>query len=179
MRKLMILAAAFIIAPLMAQENAGNIVHHYAARNFIAGNVGKSRLDTVLLAGVNAPSAVNRQPWRFTVMQDVKLVKQIIPDAKDGNILIVVSTDLRANNEARAVLDCGLAVQSMYLAAQAVGLGSRIYTGPIASINGKFKNELPTGYTAVALVRIGLVEKTDAVTAASSRKSINEIVTYK
>jgi nitroreductase len=180
MKKLMVLAAALIAVPLMAQqEGAESIVRHYAERNFIAGDIGKGRLDTVLTAGVNAPSAMNRQPWHFTVVQDAKLVKQMISDAKDGNILIIVSAGLKASNEVHVVLDCGLAVQSMYLAAQAVGLGSRIYTGPIDAINGKFKNELPAGHTAIALVRIGLIEKTDAVTAASRRQSIDKIVTYR
>ncbi|MDR0785154.1 MAG: nitroreductase family protein [Treponema sp.] len=177
MKKLIVLAAVFIAMPLMAQEES--ILHHYAARNFTAGDVGKERLDTVLTAGVNAPSAMNRQPWRFTVAQDIKFVKQIIPDAKDGNVLIIVSVELKNGNAASAVLDCGLAVQSMYLAAQAVGLGSRIYTGPIGIVNGKLKKEIPAGHTAVAIVRIGMVEKADAVTAASSRKSMEKIVTYK
>lgn len=168
----------FIIMPLMAQDGAESIVHHYAARNFLAGEVSKEQLDTVLTAGVNAPSAMNRQPWHFTVARNPKLVKQIIPDAKDGNILIIVSAEPKAN-EGSIVLDCGLAVESIYLAAQAIGLGSRIYTGPMNTVNSKFKNELPPGHTAIALVRIGLVEKTDAVTAASNRKAMDKIVTYK
>lgn len=179
MRRLVILAVVLIATPLMAQEGAESIVHHYTARNFMAGDVSKGQLDTILAAGVNAPSAMNRQPWHFTVERDPKLVKQIVADAKEGNVLIIVSSDLKANNEVRVVLDRGLAVQSMYLAAQALGLGSRIYTGPINTVNGKFKNKLPTGHTAIALVRIGLVEKTDAVTVASSRQPIDKMVTYR
>jgi nitroreductase len=177
MNRLVILMIGLMATQLTAQEGADVIVRHYAARNFLAGDVGKEKLDAVLAAGVNAPSAMNRQPWLFTVVQSERLLKQIMPDAKAGNALIIVST--RSAGDASAVLDCGLAVQSMYLAAQAVGLGSRIYTGPMGTINARFKGELPAGYTAVALVRIGLVEAVDAVTAASSRKAVDQVVTYK
>jgi len=48
-------------------------------------------------------------------------------------------------------------------------------------INKNLKTELglPSGHSAVALVRIGKVEKTDAVSGASARKSVDSVVTYK
>jgi nitroreductase len=166
---------------LIAQETdprADKIIRHYAAQNFIAGNVSKTELDTVLASGVHAPSASNRQPWHFTVVQDQRLTKQIISNIVDGNVLIIVTSN-RIDNS--AFLDCGLAVQSMYLAAQSIGLGSRIYTGPIGNINNSLKTALgfPNGHNAIALVRIGRVQPIDAVSAASSRKNANTIINYK
>jgi nitroreductase len=80
------------------------------------------------------------------------------------------------------MLDCGLATESIYLAAQALGLGSRIYTGPMDALNAKLKGELglPAGYSAAALVRIGrLSADADAVSGASSRKGLDSVVSYK
>jgi nitroreductase len=80
------------------------------------------------------------------------------------------------------MLDCALATQTIYLAAQTLGLGSRIYTGPMDALNSNLKADLglPSGYSAVALVRIGrLPPGADAVSGASTRKALNDVVSYK
>jgi nitroreductase len=115
------------------------------------------------------------------VVQDQNLAKQIVPNMADGNILIVVSAGDGETN-GQVILDCALAVQSMYLAAQTLGYGSRIYTGPIDNVNRGLKADLglPSGYGAVALVRVGRVQAgVDAVSAASARKTPDSIVNYK
>jgi nitroreductase len=173
-----------LVQPVFAQQNAGTaalILNHYAARNFEAGAIPRADLDIIVQAGIRAPSAANRQPWHFTVVQNLNLAKQIVPNTVDGNVLIVVSApgDGKTNNV--QILDCALAVESIYLAAQALGYGSRIYTGPMDTLNSKFKTELglPPNHSAVALVRVGNAQTVDAVSAASSRKSAEELVTYK
>jgi nitroreductase len=155
---------------------------HYGARNFITGAIPKADLDTILLAGLRSPSANNRQPWHFTVVQNQNLGKQIISNLVEGNVLIIVSALGDGKTDARVVLDCALATENLYLAAQALGLGSRIYTGPMDTINNRFKTELdiPHGYSAITLVRIGRVPPgIDGVSAASSRKNLDSMVNYK
>jgi len=69
----------------------------------------------------------------------------------------------------------------MYLAAQSLGLGSHIYTGPIASLNANYRDlvGIPTGYVAVAILKIGsIVQNVDAVSSASRRKADSEIIDY-
>jgi nitroreductase len=176
------LALLFGIPGLGAQEaKAASILNHYAARNFIAGAVNPADLETILRAGARAPSAVNRQPWHFTVVQDPGLAKQIVSNIVEGNVLVIISGQDGQTNS-RVILDCGLATESIYLAAQALGYGSRIYTGPIDAVNRNLKAalELPRDYSAVALVRVGRVQGgADAVSAASSRKDLNRVVNYK
>jgi nitroreductase len=167
-----------------AQENPGlkPILNHYAARNFTAGSISRSDLDLIVQAGIRAPSANNRQPWHFTVVQNMDLAKRIVSNITDGNVLIVVSAGGNGAVNARQILDCALATESIYLAAQALGYGSRIYTGPIDALNRSLKAELglPNGYSAVALVRVGRVQApADAVSAASSRNAANSMVTYR
>jgi len=161
---------------------AGVIINHYAARNFIAGAIPAADLDRIIQAGVRAPSARNLQPWYFTVVQNQSLAKKMVSDIVDGNVLIIVSAAGDGKTNGVQILDCALAVESIYLAAQALGYGSRIYTGPMDNLNKNLKAELglPSGHSAVALVRVGKVQGgVDAVSAASNRKKTEEVVTYK
>jgi nitroreductase len=168
-----------------AQENGSGvqvILNHYAARNFTTGAVSQGDLDQILLAGIRSPSANNRQPWMFTVVRSSALARQIVSNNEDGNVLIVISAEGDGRTNGSQILDCALAAQSMYLAAQALGYGSRIYTGPINSINQRLKSQLalPTGHNAVVLVRVGRVQgNVDAQSAASSRAAVNTKVQYK
>jgi nitroreductase len=184
-RGLFVLFLILILIPVFGQQNsgpAGSILNHYAARNFIAGSVPKADLDLILQAGIKAPSAGNRQPWHFTVVQNQTLAKGIVPQQVDGNVLIVISAAGDGKTNGGAILDCALAAENIYLAAQALGYGSRIYTGPMDALNRGLKAELglPNGYSAVVLVRIGRVQSgVDAVSAASSRKPADSLVNYR
>ena len=158
------------------------ITNHYAARNFAGGEVTKAELDLIIQAGVRAPSARNAQPWHFTVVQNQTLAKQMISQVTDGNLLIVVSAAGDGKTNGVVILDCGLAVQNMYLAAQIIGLGSRIYTAPIDVINRDFKTQLglPRDHNAIAVIRIGrLPAGADALSSASPRNAAGGMVTYK
>jgi nitroreductase len=181
----LILGAVFGGPLVFAQQNAGSaetILNHYAAKKFMAGAIPKADLDRIVQAGIRAPSAVNAQPWHFTVVQNQALAKKIMSQVVDGNVLIVISTEGDGKTNSAAILDCGLATESIYLAAQALGYGSRIYTGLIDGINRGLKSDLglPRGYSAVSVVRVGkIMPGIDAVSGASSRKTAADVVTYR
>ena len=172
---------------IIAQQNTGPaavIINNYSPRNWAAGTIPRTDVDTIVQAGVRAPSAGNRQPWHFTVViQDQNTVREIIGrDYVDGTVIIVVSAQGDGKTNGVQILDCALATQSMYLAAQALGYGSKIYTGPMDTLNSRYKTQLglPSGHNAVALVRVGRVQGgLDAVSGASTRRSANDTVTYK
>ncbi|GHV69678.1 hypothetical protein AGMMS49928_12980 [Spirochaetia bacterium] len=173
------------ISRLYAQNAGYNaIIGHAAERAFIAGgSIKRNDLQNILHAGNRAPSASNRQPWHFTVVQNASLGKQIVSDFLDGNALIVVSSPVDGKTNSRNILDCGLAVENIYLAAQALGYGSRIYTGPIDNVNASLKEALglPDGYSAIAIIRVGEVNTAgaNAVSTPSPRNDLNSIVNYK
>jgi nitroreductase len=154
------------------------ILNNFGASKYASGTIPKADLDRIVAAGIRAPSARNGQPWRFTVVSTPALAEKIISGA-GGNVLIVVS----AGSESPAtILDCALATESIYLAAQALGYGSRIYTGPVNKINGSLKNDLGISqeHSAVAVVRVGkLAPNVDAASSASPRKPASSIVSYK
>jgi len=185
MKKTILLLCIFCFSAgfTFAQDNAAirTIINHYAAVNFFPGAVSQSDLDQIIQAAVHAPSARNSQPWHFTVVQNAALARRVISNVTDGNVLFVISAPGDGKTNGAQILDCALAAQSVYLAAQALGLGSRIYTGPVDGVNKNLKAELglPAGHNVVVIVRIGKIQPVDAVSAASSRKPPDSVVTYK
>lgn len=146
-------------------------------REYTSEPVTDEQLDLILKSGIKAPSALNNQPWKFTVIKDEAIMKNVINDAIPGNVLIVVS-GLQAEDGSTPDFDCGLAAQNMYLAAHGLGLGARPYGSPTRILNRmKERYQIPEGYQAVIVLRIGNVDKSvDALSAASPRKPAEEVV---
>lgn len=157
------------------------IMSGYSARSFSAEPVTDSDIETILKCGMKAPSARNIQPWRFTVIRNDDLVGEVLRASAPGNVLVIISGT--EDNEAGTYVDydCGLATQNMFIAAQSLGLGVRIYGSPISNINlkkGSFG--VPEGFRAITVLRIGNIDKgIDAVSSASPRKAYEEIVIFK
>jgi nitroreductase len=185
------LVAAFLIlvsgtATLKSQTVGSNtidvILAGYSAKIFTTIPVSDSQIDQVVKCGMKAPSARNMQPWKFTVIKDNNIVKEIIPTITSGNILIVVSGLEAKQPGMSSDFDCALATENMYVAAQSLGLGAHIYMSPVANINTKMKDVLgiPEGFRVVAVLRIGNIDKNiDATSSASTRKNPAEAVIYK
>ena len=158
--------------------------NHFSAGTYAAGNIPRADLEKILHAGVRAPSAGNRQPWRFIVSADLDFMRAInLPRPERGNVVVIIAvgTGTAKKPSEIALFDAGCAAQAIYLAAQALGYGSRIYIGPVTLIN-KTKPEtgLDPDETAVALVRIGrLPAGVDGLSAASSRKPDADIILYR
>lgn len=187
MKKICILLAIMLLFTqfIFSQQNAVDLLLNNrttVGRNFTTGSIPKADMEIIVQAGTRSPSARNSQAWYFTVVQNLNLGKQLIADMLEGNAIIVVSANGDGKTNTAQILDAALAVQSINLAAQALGYGTRIYTGPIDNLNTKFKADfgLPQGYSAVALVRVGKVQDgVDALSTASPRKKQEELVTYK
>jgi len=165
-----------------SQNRAGVILNHYSPRTFATGAIPRADLELIVQTGVRSPSAGNRQPWLFTVVQNLDMTRRIVSQSVEGNALIIISSAGDGKTNTREIIDCALATQSIYLAAQALGYGSRIYTGPIDAFNRTLKSEvgLPADHNAIAIVRVGRVEgNVDATSAASPRKAAGDVVIYR
>ncbi len=158
----------------------GLLLSAYSERNYTADPVTDEQIDIILKCGIKAPSAMNRQPWKFTVVRDTATMKQAIANIVQGNVIIVIS-GLVSQTGTTPDFDCGLATENMFVAAHGLGLGARIYTGPVRNVNlNRDLFQIPAGYNAVSLLRIGNVDKNvDAVSAATPRKTPEEIINYK
>jgi nitroreductase len=183
--RMSLLFVAILMIANVDGQTSGNcvtdgILSAFSERAYTNVPVTDNQLETILNCGVKAPSARNLQPWKFTVIKDKASMKEIIKDIVPGNVIIVVS-GTESQTGTTPDFDCGLATESMFLAAHGFGLGARIYGSPVGNINSKREAfQIPPGYKAVMVLRIGNVDKTvDAVSSATSRKKADEIINYK
>jgi nitroreductase len=182
-----VLFVIFLATGMLSGQKSGNsvtdvILSGYTARRFTTEPVSDSNIELILKCGLKAPSARNSQLWKFTVVKDNALISEIIPNSTAGNILIVVSGQEPVQQGMNVDFDCALATENMFVAAQSLDLGAHIYTGPVSNINLTRKQALgiPDGYKAISVLRIGNIDKNiDAVSSASTRKKIEEVVNYK
>ena len=82
--------------------------------------------------------------------------------------------------------DAGLACQNMSVEAQLLGYGTKIISSPTIALNGEKQQafrellEIPDDQSAVAVLLVGMEDTsldTDAVTAATTRNPVEEMVT--
>jgi len=178
---LMLIGPAMVFGQSQNTDIANFISSAYSNKSFTTTPVDPKDLELILRCGVRAPSARNSQPWHFTIIKDLETMKRIVPDALKGNILIIISGLDQDNRVAGVAFDCALATENMYLAAQSLGLGSHIYTGPIANLNAHRDSVgIPAGYLGVAILKIGnIAQKADAMSSASVRKADSEVISYR
>jgi nitroreductase len=165
-------------------QTAGNpvtdlLLSAWSPRNYTVVPVTDQQIEMILQCGIKAPSSRNGQPWHFTVLKNEAVMKEIIPNITPGNVIIVLSGKV-SQAGTTPDFDCGLATQNMFVAASSMGLGARIYGGPIAAARDRREAlQIPKGFTPVIMLRVGNIEKsTDAVSGASPRKAEEEIVNW-
>jgi nitroreductase len=182
--KFTLLIIALVAITNIYGQNTGNSVIDllqsiHSSEKYTSEPVTDQQLDLILKSGIKAPSAVNGQPWKFTVIKDEATVKSVINDAMPGNVLIVVS-GVESETGTTPDFDCGLAAQNMFIAAHSLGLAARPYGSPTRIINRtRERFQIPTGYKAVIVLRIGNIDKSvDTVSSASPRKAAEEVINY-
>ena len=153
----------------------------YSARSFSEKPVTDMQIEQILKCGIKAPSGRNKQPWKFTVIKDITKVKELFRSLNKGNVVIIISGVESEQGRMNSAFDCALATENMFIAAVSMGLGARIYTGPIRRIDEEIREnlEVTDGYEVVALLRVGNLDpEVDAVSSASPRKGMEEVVNY-
>ncbi len=155
-----------------------------ATRAFTADAVDEKTLRALIDAAIQAPSAVNAQPWAFCVIRDKTLLAKISQQAKAYMVrntplglvshhfdqilrdaefdilyrapaLIVICTTAAIP---WAVEDCALAAENLMLAACAVGFGTcwiGFAQGWLGTAEGKAALGLPEAYLPIAPIVVG------------------------
>ena len=107
------------------------ILDRRSIRKYTNQVVDREIIIEILRAAMYAPSAVNRQPWHFVVIDQRALMDEIMeihPHAgmlKTASHAIVVCGDEHLQHDVGYwIVDCGAATQNLLLAAHALGLGS-------------------------------------------------------
>lgn len=139
-----------------------------SVRAYTTEPVAEKQIQEVLEAGTWAPTGMQRQPWRFIVIENKELIKYVSEETKalvkqmmpplakqfstdadvvcyNAPVLILVCTEKDPQWENVNLLDSVLAAQNMFLKAYELGLGT-CYMGFV-----NFLNRNP-----VALKKIGV-----------------------
>jgi nitroreductase len=109
------------------------ILGRRSIRAFAPGEVGGAAITQLLQAGMAAPSAVAKDPWRFVVIRKKETLSAIAAALPNGTMLataplgIVVCGDLDAAHDRQLsylLQDCSAAIENLLLCAHALGLGA-------------------------------------------------------
>lgn len=126
-------------------EVINNIYKRKSVRKFLSEQIPKDIVETIVKAGIEAPSGHNTQPVRFTIIRDSKLIDEMSEVAKsymkDSHIdwiskygnnekyhvlhhaptVVIISASEKAYSP---VEDCSAAIENMLLAATSLNIGS-------------------------------------------------------
>ena len=111
-----------------------NIISRTSVRSYTDQPIEEEKINLLLHAAMSAPSACNKQPWHFVVINDHKILNKIpsfSPYAsmvKEAPLAIVVCGDLskalKGWEQEFWVQDCAAATENILLMAHGLGLGA-------------------------------------------------------
>jgi nitroreductase len=127
--------AAEVFAPASQMDALTALQTRRSVRAYTAQPVSDESVNTLLAAGMAAPSAGNEQPWEFVVIRNPETLAQVgginkfAAFAKNApvGILTCVNTE-REKFPGNGILDVSACTQNILLAAHATGLGA-VWTG--------------------------------------------------
>lgn len=165
------------------------IVNRRSVRHYIKDDIPEESLKEILEAGRLAPSACNKQNWKFIVVDDKLLKKELalacrnqegyyMKFVEDASVLIIgcaTNTCLKmVCGDPTYPIDIAIALDHMSLQASAMGLGScwigAFYPDEIKRIIG-----IPEYVKIIILMTIGIPEKEYKHT---KRKPLSEIICF-
>lgn len=158
-----------------------------SVRKYKTDRVPEDILKKILEAARIAPSWKNKQCWKFIVVCDPERKKQLAESMPDDNparkavgetapVVLVLCADPKASgnqdNKGYYLLDAGLAMQQLMLAAHAEGLGT-CWVALFDEEKARPACAVPPEYRVVAMTPLGVPEKQPS---SRPRKDLAEIV---
>ncbi|MCL1997545.1 MAG: nitroreductase family protein [Turicibacter sp.] len=164
-------------------ETLKTITERYSCRGYTGDPLKKEEIEQLVKAALASPSAVNRQPWRVIVCTDKALIDEMdaagvkILEANEdktsynrimergGKMLYNAPCMITivADDTPYAIMDSGIMVQNMALAAHSMGLGNVICAmARILFEDDKYKKALnfPDGYKFAVSILVGKANTT-------------------
>lgn len=121
------------------------IMARRSVRKYTDQPVEREKLQQITECGINAPSAMNQQPWEVRVVDNAEYINGITKVFKKANPKMAEDPNFKnmfrnapavifiaSPKDGSGQLDCGLLGENMILAAQSMGLGTCCLGGPIA-----------------------------------------------
>lgn len=128
-----------------------NMMTRASVRSFTAEPVSRETLQTIIRAGLQAPSAMNKQDWEVRIVDSQDKINAICDIMKKGNpnaqdrfpgknsfgnaaALILIANEVADGPVSFSQIDAALLAENIVLAAHAMGLGACIQAGPLRSM---------------------------------------------
>jgi nitroreductase len=162
-------------------------------REYLDKPVEKEKIVKILDAARLAPSACNAQPWRFVVVDDKSLLKQLLDEgsgvvvpnkwAKSAPVMVVVCSDLDFFTHKLAeqiqgvhyhLIDIGIACEHLVLKAAEQELGT-CYIGWFKGPNIKNLLKLPKSWKVECLITLGYPK---TMPEPTKRKTLKDISSF-
>lgn len=167
-----VLASGLSVAQTEMNQTLETIFNRSSIRSYSDKQVEKDQIMTLLRAGMSAPSAVNKQPWEFIVIDDKDLMGKIGDEFKNAGMVkkascaIIVCGDMNltlgGDVQEFWVQDCSAATENILLAAHSMGLGAvwcGVYPNPERVEALKNLLSLPDNIVPLNIIPIGVREK--------------------
>ncbi len=176
------------------------IKQRISVRNYLPDPVPSEVLEEILEAGRLAPSAQNRQPWRYIVVQGTEQTAALAKHCgliglsnffiKSAPLVIVACADskanLRVNSQDYYLVDTAISFHQMILAATNHGLGTCWMAAFSEKILKKYL-QLPPSWRVVALSPFGYPTENkglygkvlSAFAGSKDRLPLSKIVRYR
>jgi len=147
-----------------------------SARSYKPSNVPNEDFKRILDAARLAPSAGNRQPWRFIVVRTSEQKKLLVQAARNQMFLVDAGVTIVALADSEASLkwckqDVMIAVEHLVLASTSLGYGT-CWIGAFEEEQVKELLGIPEKIAVVALLPIGVPDERPQ---AKPRKDLTEI----
>ena len=128
-------------------------------RSYENKQIPKEVLDQIIQAGQQAPSAVNKQPYRFVVVTKSELKKEMKSVfsrfLEKAPVVIVGCANVKSRLTGKwAIIDTTIALQNMVLAAWTLGVGS-CWIGSFNEEKTKQSLKIPQDWKVVCLIALG------------------------
>jgi nitroreductase len=155
-----------------------------SVRSYQPRPIEQDRLGRILEAVRQAPSGSNRQPWKFVVVQNAEVRRQLVPACFNQQFIaqapvVVAGVGLMPERVMRCDIpgdpvDLAIALEHLALAATAEGLGTcwigAFYQDQVRQVLG-----IPDSAKVVAVMTLGYPADSQS---PKGRKPISEIVCY-
>lgn len=170
----------------MINETLDSIFNRKSVRKYSEKTVADETLQLLIDAAMQAPSAVNRQPWEFVVIKDQEMKEKVAACnpyasfAKNASAIILVCGNMEkalpGPSQIMWVQDCSAASENLLIAAQSLGLGA-VWTGVYPSPERMNALEellnLPENILPLAMIPVGYPES-----EKSTHKKVNPVTVH-
>ncbi|KXB06949.1 nitroreductase [candidate division MSBL1 archaeon SCGC-AAA382K21] len=162
------------------------ILKRRSVRSYKDKNISPDKLEKIMNAVRMAPSANNRQDWKFIVVKDEKKKNEVFEASKEQSqikeapvVIAGIATDSEKQMTCEVpggIVDVTIALDHLSLIATEEGLGT-CWIGAFYQDKVKKALEVPEEHKVVSMMTLGYPKKS-MEKREKNRKELSEVVSY-